>query len=215
LEALVDFIARNANAAFGLDFPFGLPKELVPEGSWEEFLSAFPKRYPNSAEFFHACHAATGGKELRRKTDQECQTPFSPYNLRIYRQTYFGIREVLAPLVLDGLILVLPMQPPGPEHPWVLEVCPASTLKQEGLHRPYKGRKPVHYQSRVRILESLETTGLISVSERLRATVLRDHGGDALDSVIAAFATFRAVSQPSGLSITSGEAYTREGYVYL
>ena len=47
LPALKDFIKENQDAAFGLDFPFGLPGVLVEQESWKEFIIAFPKIYHN------------------------------------------------------------------------------------------------------------------------------------------------------------------------
>jgi hypothetical protein len=38
LEALRCFIAEEMGAAFGLDFPFGLPRELVVQDSWQGFF---------------------------------------------------------------------------------------------------------------------------------------------------------------------------------
>ncbi len=45
LPALKDFIKENQDAAFGLDFPFGLPYVLVEQESWKEFIIAFPNLY--------------------------------------------------------------------------------------------------------------------------------------------------------------------------
>ena len=75
------------------------------------------------------CNDAAGNNELKRKTDEETSTPFSPYNLRMFRQTYFGIKDILAPLVIDKIACVLPMQQPEQYKPWIIEICPASTLK--------------------------------------------------------------------------------------
>jgi hypothetical protein len=52
----------------------------------------------------------------------------------LFRQTCFGIRSVLAPLVRDGLVSVVPMQRPAADKPWLLEICPASTLKARNLY---------------------------------------------------------------------------------
>ncbi len=42
LPPLKDFIKENQDAAFGLDFPFGLPYVLVEQESWKEFIITFP-----------------------------------------------------------------------------------------------------------------------------------------------------------------------------
>jgi hypothetical protein len=83
LAALRDFIVKERAGAFGLDFPFGLPRRLVEEASWLEFVLSFPKRHHSPEAFREACRAATGGAELKRVTDRETGTPFSPYNRQL------------------------------------------------------------------------------------------------------------------------------------
>jgi hypothetical protein len=52
-------------------------------------------------------------------------------------------------------------------------------------------------------------------SVSVRSQILDDGGGDALDSVIAAFATFKALQSPSlGCSGNAGVC-ALEGYVYV
>ena len=215
LSALRDFIASQGACAIGLDFPFGLPRDLVKEyDCWEDFVLSFLDCYSSPEAFRRVCHKAGGGRELKRVTDQESQTPFSPYNLRLYRQTYFGIRDVLYPLVRDQLARVLPMQSVLPDKPWMLEICPASTLKQKALYQPYKGRGEEHRQAREHILREIEEKAL-SIPAELRAEIVDNREGDALDSVIAAFATFRALHDPAGLVPEGNDAYKLEGYVYI
>lgn len=140
LVALRHFIIMQQPRVCGLDFPFGLPRELVREDSWEEFILSFGNRYRSPEEFREACRRDAHGRERRRVTDEERRTPFSPYNLWVYHQMYFGIRDVLASLVRDQLACVLPMQNTSPDKSWIVEVCPASTLKaleNEGIDLNY------------------------------------------------------------------------------
>lgn len=216
LTALRNFIAGETKAAFGLDFPFGLPQDLVDEGSWEDFILEFPHRYPDAGAFRQACREAGDGRELKRVTDVESQTPFSPYNLRLFRQTYHGIRDVLYPLVRDDLARVLPMQAPVQDKPWILEVCPASTLKQQGLYLSYKGKSDQHRATRARILEALEGTGVLTIQKQAtRSAILEGTGGDALDSVIAAFVTFKVLPDGNSPAVGDNDPYALEGYVYI
>lgn len=135
LAALRSFIeSQPFPAAFGLDFPFGSPRVLVREANRDAFALSFAARFGDCDNFRHSCRAAAGGRELQRVTGPESHTPFSPYNLRLFRQTCFGIRSVLAPLVRDGLVSVVPMQRPAADKPWLLEICPASTLKARNLY---------------------------------------------------------------------------------
>lgn len=45
LVALRHFIIMQQPRVCRLDFPFGLPRELVREDSWEEFILSFGNRY--------------------------------------------------------------------------------------------------------------------------------------------------------------------------
>ena len=128
LTAIVNLIKSNQNAVFGFDFPFGLPISLVREDSWEEFILGFPKKYKNPEELRKTCRKAFNDKKLKRETDRESHTPFSPYNLRLFRQTYFGISSILRSLVIGDHARILPMQKRAVGKPVILEICPASTL---------------------------------------------------------------------------------------
>jgi hypothetical protein len=215
LAALRDFVRREADSAFGFDFPFGLPRDLVVEDSWEEFVLSFPDHYASPEEFRETCRQAAADSELKRVTDQESRTPFSPYNLRLYRQTYFGIRDVLAPLVRDRQACVLPMQTALPGRAWVMEICPASTLKQESLNRSYKGKGQGRYVTRDYILAEIERSASLSIPKPLWSAILEDPEGDALDSVVAASAVFRALRDPGRLAVGGSDVYALEGYVYV
>jgi hypothetical protein len=218
LDALRRFISAQKACAFGLDFPFGLPRKLIKANSWEEFIVSFGNRYPNPEQFRKICWVTAGYREDRRDTDRNNQTPFSPYNRRLYRQTYYGIRDLLAPLIWDRLVCVLPMQRRLPAKPWLFEVCPASTLKRMGLYQPYKGHSQDKDRraTRAHILEVIEETGGVTFkASTLRSTILDDPDGDALDSVIAAFATFRTVRSLAQSTLPLTDTYLLEGYVYI
>jgi len=214
--ALRRFIENERNAIIGMDFPFGLPKELVKSGTWDEFILTFKERFPADEAFKERCLSDAGGKELKRATDKESKTPFSCYNLRLFRQTYFGITGLLHPLVERNSVSVLPMQPADGEKPWVVEICPGSTLKAMNLYISYKGKTEDHKANRDRILTSLQEGGSIALeNERIRTTALNDKGGDALDSIIAAYAVYRNYLQSNVLEVNSNPSAKLEGYVYV
>lgn len=103
-------------------------------------------------------------------------------------------------------------------HLVVHEVCPASTLKEEDLYLPYKGSSEDHRQARRDILENLERKEVKIQSTELRSTVIGDAGGDALDSVVAAVATYRAWKDPAFpklAGLDDRESYAVEGYIYV
>jgi Protein of unknown function (DUF429) len=215
LEALRDFVAMQRDAAIGMDFPFGLPRALVNEPTWLEFVVAFPSRFPSPAAFKATCFTRAGHCELRRQTDRQARTPWAPYNLRLYRQTYFGIACLLGPMVEAGCISVLPMQTPRPQRPWVLEICPASSLKTwHGLARsPYKGRPGV-LSARAAILTWLDRQDDLTIPPDVRSTVLGNESGDALDSLIAAYTTNKVVARRACLQPVDPVS-ALEGYVYV
>ncbi len=215
LAGLRRMITDAGRGAFGIDAPFGIPAKLVKADGWHAFAAGFGDRFEDADAFREACQAAASD-ELRRVTDDEAGTPMSPYNLRIYKQTFHVIRDVLAPLAEDGTVHVLPMDEPEPGRPWLLEVCPAVTLAEEGIQEHYKGVGPDRREARLRLLRQLEALHSISLPSRdLRARILEDPGGDAIDSLIAAHAVARNVSDPSRLTPRGQGPYRLEGYVYV
>jgi hypothetical protein len=216
LPAIVNLIKSNPNAVFGLDFPFGLPISLVREDSWKEFILEFPKKHQNPEAFQKSCREAFSNKELKRETDRENHTPFSPYNLRLYRQTYFGISLILNPLVLGDHARILPMHECVAGKPVVLEICPASTLKAFGLYGPYKGRSKVHRMARQSILNRLPNSRPFGIrNEYVREKAIGNAGGDALDSIIAATAAFHALKAKFVPRDSNKSFYAIEGYVFV
>jgi hypothetical protein len=211
LAALRVFMAQSGEAIFGLDFPLSVPQAVFADQTWLHFIRTFAQRFPSPQEFRRQSFLAAHGHELKRPTDVESKTPFSPYNLRLYRQTYYGLRDVIGPLVIDRVVRVLPMQSPRDDQPWLIEICPASTLKRLELYVPYKGKTDRYRAARTTILAALTARGPVRLSRAIRSAVLDDPEGDALDSVIAALAVFRAAHQ-TGFSVPA--RYRREGFVF-
>jgi hypothetical protein len=210
---MVKAIESERSCAVGLDFPFSLPRALLTDESWEGFVETFESRYPSAEAFRNECWIRANHRELRRQTDIETKTPFCVYNLRIFRQTFFGIRDVLAPLVASGQACVLPMQQAAKGKPWILEICPASILKREGLYVAYKGRKDELVTSRRRIMDAFVNAGLLALSEELYERAYLDSDGDALDSIVAAVGVAQALKNDSLLSCGAGSIYALEGRV--
>lgn len=214
LAAFRDFIAKEKNCAFGLDFPFGLPRKLIRESSWEKFVLSFRTNYSDPDKFKRECLEITEQKEQKRATDEINETPFSPYNLWLYKQTYFGIHDILHPLVSADQARILPMQKASSDKPWLIEICPASTLAKMGLYDdPYKGKTENHYRAREHILKTIERKGVSIPENGLRMKILKNRGGDALDSIVAVYATFRAYCS-NFIMTDKNENYSIEGYVY-
>ena len=190
---------------------------MVDEGSWSGFVASFSSRYPSLKDFDIDCYAASGGKEWKRVCDIETKAPFSPYNRRVISQTYYGIRDVLRPLVIAGKVSVPPIHPAAADLPWLLEVCPAGALKAAGLYKPpYKGAARAHYDARNIILKTLENSQYIAISSpALRDTILSNNLGDALDSVVAAAIAAKTVNDPACIDAKSSDPYCVEGCIYV
>lgn len=215
LRALRGFIARQKGALIGMDFPFALHRKLVDDMDWLDFVMEFPKMFETPGRFYDRTHSLAKGKELRRRTDIEARTPFCANNLRVHLQTFYGIRDVLRPLIAEGLACVPPMQRPDRDRAIVIEICPASSLKKYSLYVKYKGRSVRESKNREAMLRRLgEIYRLSFGNDAMRRAILRDPGGDALDSVIAACAASRYIDG-EGLRVASAREYRIEGYVYV
>lgn len=201
--------------AIGIDLPLSLPRALIPDDDWLRFITTQIGAFASAEAFREACWEAAGQRELRRATDLETHTPFSPYNLRMYRQTFFGLRDVVRPLVEAGMRCV-PLQRRSATDPMLIEVCPASTLKRLGLYAPYKGRAARNASNRRSIARSLRArlkpTGM-RFAQRLWSTVVADAGGDGLDSLLAALAAWHA-DQSGKLNLAASRLERIEGRVY-
>ncbi len=188
LPLVRSFIAAQRGALFGLDFPISLAASMIPYPDWDTFASRFSADYPDADSLYRAGYDSS---HPRRQTDYESRTPFAPTNLRLFRQTYYGIRELLAPLAAAQAAAVLPCQPdPADDRPRLLEICPASFLKARRLYFRYKGASTRARESRAAILTALEWMGLTGAAAF--PALLDDAQGDGLDSLLAAFGALRA-----------------------
>jgi hypothetical protein len=106
------------------------------------------------------------------------------------------------------------MEKRSPDKPCVVEVCPASTLKHHGLYRSYKGARHEHLASRRDILSFIEERSGISFKDPMsRDIILSETGGNALDSLVAAWAICGMRDTPRILE-TEEVDYAVEGRVY-
>ena len=218
LKALVTFLLSEHRAVAGLDFPFSLPETFIDAPTWEEFLRDFPRRYPSPEAFREDCRRRANRREIKRHTDDEAQAPFCVYNLWLYRQTHAGMANVLLPLLDSGRARIVPMQRPAAGKTTVVEICPASILKSEGLYdapykpyKPYKGGGPRLRASRQRLLESLVERDLLAPPPpALAERIVEDGEGDGLDAVLAAIGAGRVperLPHPDRLDLIEGRIY--------
>ncbi|HWA48189.1 MAG TPA: DUF429 domain-containing protein [Dongiaceae bacterium] len=219
IPALVRHIAglgRNpgAEARVGCDFPFSLPRDLIAARTWRQFALGYASEHVDADSFRAIMRVRPGIEALKRDTDRLARTPFNAHNLRLYRQTWWGIAGVLGPLVRTGQAIVHPQQALRSGKPVLIEICPASTLKSISLYPSYKGKGAQLRKARQRILDALIDRGVLAAPEKtLRALLLDNEGGDALDAVIGAIATARADldAKPDAFQRLEGRVYYEIG----
>lgn len=210
IPALARYILAAPNTIAGCDFPFSLPAALMAAATWQEFIAAFPLRFADHEAYRKLCRQQAEGRELKRRADEIAKTPFCSYNLRLYRQAWWGMAKLLHPLVTAGQATVLPQMPVVGLKPILIEICPASSLQHLRCRPAYKGRASAHRQARQEIIDLLVGHRLLAApSAPLAAVLLDNSGGDALDAVIAAIATARAdlTASPAPQERLEGRVY--------
>jgi hypothetical protein len=224
LAFLVKLIADSERALWALDFPFGLPVEVVG-ARWArqfDFLGEWGEDdYGVGLECVRRAKLLGGPKHIRRLTDIEEKAPFDPYHYRIIYQTFYGMRDVLGPLRRLRRTAILPFQYRrlAGARRVLVEACPASTLKRLGLpHFNYKqpeGGRLVAKRLRARraILDGLAEQ--VAFTDADRRVMMRNGGGDAIDAVIAAVGAARAWQSCDHRLIARHARYPREGRLYV
>ena len=187
-------------AVVGLDAPFSLPEPIVAESDWRAFLETVPDTFSDADDFQTTCHRltkrATGGdrKEIRRRCDGRFDG-LCPYNRFVFRITYHALRDLLVPLVRSETAAAWPFQPGAATADRVLlETYPAAVLGSRLAVRSTT-YKDAHDDPAFRraVLDQVLANDAVAVDPHPTATAIRsvvadDAGGDALDSLLAAWA---------------------------
>ena len=240
LPALVELIGGNSAAprAFGLDFPFGLPRELQGR-TWHEFVSGVrecdewgelgevdgPRALYDGAR----ARAENEGVGLRRETDEECGGQ-EPTGFRIKTQTFYGVSALLAEVADE--VAVLPMDDEAGKTV-VIETYPAATFRRLAdeldvdVHDTgYKRDTREAIDRRRRNVDALAEAGVEfdghDEEGHEEFAVASDH---ALDAVAAAWATWQAAESGYRFDAeeaaydevaldVAGPAARSEGYIY-
>ncbi|HWS55253.1 MAG TPA: hypothetical protein VN228_14045 [Pyrinomonadaceae bacterium] len=226
LGHLVELIARSEQSLWALDFPFGLPVEVMGEGArWGrqfEFLREWGEDdYGVGLECIRRAESLGREKHIRRLTDIEEKAPFDPYHYRIIYQTFYGMRDVLGPLRRRRQTAILPFQYRrlAGARRVLVEACPASTLKRLRLpHQNYKQPEggpltPKRRRTRRAILDGLARH--VSLPDTDRRRIMRNGGGDALDAVLAALGAINSWRLSDHDLIARHRRYPREGRLYV
>jgi hypothetical protein len=226
LSYLVERIALSEEALWALEFPFGLPIEVLDPGSlWAgqfDFLGAWgDDAYGLGLECLRRAKLLGGPNHIRRATDTEARAPFDCYHYRIIYQTFYGMRDVLGPLRKVPRTAILPFhyrRLPTARRVLV-EACPSSTLKRLGLpHQNYKQPSggPLTRKRRTTRRDLIDgLSALVEITPRDRLVMMRNPGGDALDAVIAAVGVTHAWASCDHRSVARHPRYPREGRLYV
>lgn len=206
-------------AAAGLDFPFGLPECVVAEDSWTAFLRDVPTWCNSPPDLRWRCERrvrlADGSVETRLRATDGPLSALSPFDERIVASTFYGIRDVLRPLVLSDRVRVPPMTAPRPDRPFVIEVYPAGTLVDLDL---FGGQDEEDGQTDTECREATLDALAAAVDCDLDvADAVRDRVVDeetALESLVAAYAVYRNTRSASALSVSDPQRLV-EGQVFV
>ncbi|HMN96419.1 MAG TPA: DUF429 domain-containing protein [Phycisphaerales bacterium] len=203
-RAIVDLILASLSDGrrhlWRIDAPFGLAIETLaahglPNGSGAE--GRFGAPWPAMARWMAEQGSARGWRgacrsvsrrEPRRVADDAARTPMAPTNLRIFKQTWAAITQVLAPLVERGVV-VAPFVPVGgggvhSAAVVVAEGCPASAMHLRGWPvRGYKGAGDPPAERRREIVAALRASGVPIPADAARRAI-DDVEGDGVDALV-------------------------------
>ena len=150
--AILDSLQDGREHLWRIDAPFGLPLECFanerPSGmhegelSWRvvaDWVATF-----DSAREWRSAMRELSRREPRRACDRVLHTPLAPMNLRVFKQTFTVIKDILVPLA-DAGVAIMPVWMPatnaksGAPLVRVCESGPASILHNRAW--PAKGYK--------------------------------------------------------------------------
>jgi hypothetical protein len=199
------------------DFPFGIAPETAvailgtDNPTWEDWLQWCAEE-GDATDLRNEARARTDAAGVkwstRRKVDDEHTTTWFPLFQQLYRQTIYGAREVLHPLLRcckDG-VRPLPWHDPTDAAALVVEGFPGVTIRDQlALYRApgkcisYKGRTTYHQSARQDILDTLMAPPFkLPICAEIRRRAVEDKEGDAVDALVLLVAG--SVSQALGLA---------------
>lgn len=217
-KAILETASDGRDHLWRIDAPFGLPVECFaesrPEGmadgplTWRA-IAEWMAGFENAREWRGAMREMSR-REPKRLCDREFRTPLAPMNLRVFKQTFTVITEVLLPLADEG-IAIEPVSLPaaGAARVRVCEGCPASVLHRRGWPtRGYKGGGEPPRILREEIIRLLRKDGL-EIPSQSAVEAIHDEEGDLLDALILVTAPLD-VPIPAELAATAAV----EAWVY-
>lgn len=193
-RAIIESANDGREHLWRIDAPFGLPIECFaqsrPDGmadgplTWRmvaEWMADF-----ETAREWRGAMRELSRREPKRACDRALSTPLAPMNLRVFKQTFTAITEILLPLAREGIAIEPVSMPADPSaaRVRVVESCPASVLKYRGWPaKGYKGGGEPPRVVREEIVRLLRKDGLEIASETA-VEAIHDVEGDLLDALI-------------------------------
>lgn len=98
--------AAVGQVVVGVDSPPAIAAEFMA-CSWTSWAQKFSTTYDTPEAFREATSVAGEAgarREPKRQTDVVHKTPLPPQNLRMYKQTWWAIHGIFAPLSLGGIV---------------------------------------------------------------------------------------------------------------
>ena len=216
-RAILESRSDGRDHLWRIDAPFGLPLECFaaerPEGmadgpvSWRA-VAEWMAGFENAREWRGAMRELSR-REPKRACDREFRTPLAPMNLRVFKQTFTVITEILLPLADEGIAIDPVSVPSGGSAVRVCEGCPASVLHHRGWpSKGYKGGGEPPRILREEIIRLLRKDGL-EIPSQNAVEAIHDEEGDLLDALIL-------VTAPLGVPVPAELAATAavEAWVY-
>ena len=168
-----------------VDAPMGLPVEVVDafglQHDWLE-VARWMHAFGSPRQWRSAVRERTR-REPRRECDRAFGTPMAPMNLRVFKQTWTFVCELLLPLADEG-VRIEPVLDGRDGRVAIGEGCPASILAAKGWpKRGYKGAGAPPAAVRADIVRRLRDDGL-NIASAAADEAIADAEGDLLDALI-------------------------------
>jgi hypothetical protein len=168
-----------------IDAPAGLPLDTLRSfdvtPSWSamsEWVAGF-----GAPRLWRSEVRTRDRREPKRLCDAAFRTPMAPMNLRVFKQTYTLIAEVLRPLAQAG-VRVEPLHA-ADSAVTVCEGCPASLLRLRGWpDHGYKGVGEPPRRVRADILKRLQSRDRMVLAAEMVRSAEEDPEGDLLDAIL-------------------------------
>lgn len=198
-QDFLSFLNHPGNWIAGIDFPFGLPEELVEELNlprvWSDYVYILGQLTLSEFIFLldnYRLKKPPGKKHLYRQTDRlaGALSPMMVHGIPVGRMFHAG-----APLLRQSGACILPCRPN--DHPQiVVEAYPALLARQVLRKLPYKNEtsgEPSLQENRQKLIDGLNDPTIIhlygfqtNLPPRLAAQCIEDSRGDRLDAVLCA-----------------------------